>query len=177
MANIIKGTNAANIINGTAGDDIIIGFAGDDTLSGGNGNDTLSGGSGRDTLGGQGGTDYLNGESGDDLLVGGASQDFLFGGTGNDRFDYNLASESAPGASNRDIILDFTGNGAGVGDRIDLSTIDANSLVAGNQAFAAGQLSYVGGVLRADIIGTGVVNDIEIDLLGAALNIANDVIA
>jgi serralysin len=58
----------------------------------------------------------------------------------------------------RDVINDFVGNGNLAGDRIDLSTIDANHLLAGNQAFtfigsaeftAAGQLRYSGGVVEA----------------------------
>jgi serralysin len=55
------------------------------------------------------------------------------------------------------VITDFIGNGSLAGDLIDVSTIDANVLLAGNQAFtfrggaaftAAGQLRYSGGVLQ-----------------------------
>ena len=57
------------------------------------------------------------------------------GASGNDGFDFNSISESLPGAVNRDVITGFVGNGAAVGDGIDVSTIDANAVVAGNQAF------------------------------------------
>ncbi len=74
-------------------------------------------------------------------------------------FDYNRVSESLPGFLNRDVITDFDGQGNAVllGDRIDLADIDANGVLAGNQAFsyigsaaftAAGQLRYVGGLLQ-----------------------------
>jgi stage V sporulation protein SpoVS len=46
----------------------------------------------------------------------------------------------------------------------------------GDQDFAPWQLSYSGGALHANVIGTTA--DVEIDLMGApALNIAVDVIA
>lgn len=170
---IIVGNNANNVFNGTAFADTIIGLGGVDSLRGFDGNDTLSGGTGGDFLFGGSGTDYLNGESGNDVLDGGLQRDFLFGGTGNDRFDYNIAADSAPGALNRDVILDFTGNGVAVGDVIDLSSIDANALLAGNQAFAVAQLTYVGGILSANIIGTAPAPDLQIDLLGAPLVIAD----
>ena len=92
--------------------------------------------------------------AGDDVLVGGANADTLYGGLGfdtmtggggNDVFRYNLASESTSAA--RDGIQDFT-----LGDKIDLSRIDANTLLGGDQAFSfignaafsnqAGQLRY-----------------------------------
>lgn len=64
----------------------------------------------------------------------------------------------------RDIITDFNGAGIFAGDRIDLSAIDANLLLAGDQAFAAAQISYVGGILRADVLFGA---DLEIQLAGA----------
>ena len=43
--------------------------------------------------------------------------------------------DSKPGTATRDLIFDFGGIGGAPGDRVDLSTIDANSGRAGNQAF------------------------------------------
>jgi serralysin len=81
----------------------------------------------------------------------------MIGSDGFDRFDFNSVSQSLPGALNRDVITDFIGNGAAAGDLIDVSTIDANVLAAGNQEFTfirgaafsqAGQLRYSGGVVQ-----------------------------
>lgn len=72
----------------------------------------------------------LTGGAGNDTLTGGKGSDKLIGGTGNDVFDFNALNELGLGAGKRDVIADFS-----VGDKIDLSTIDANPTVAGNQAF------------------------------------------
>ncbi|MGC4095679.1 MAG: hypothetical protein QM706_01065 [Nitrospira sp.] len=55
-------------------------------------------------------------------------------------FDYNSVSESAAGTG-RDTIIGFTGSDPGGQgeDQIDLTTIDANAVVSGNQAF-----TYIG---------------------------------
>lgn len=173
---IIIGNNANNVLNGGAFADVVIGRGGNDILFGNAGNDSLNGGSGIDQLFGGSGSDYLNGDTGNDFLTGGLGRDVLIGGLGNDTFDYNAAADSLPGAANRDVIIDFQGNGAFAGDRIDLSTIDANVLVAGNQAFLPGQVSYVGGILSANIIGTAPAPDLQIDLLGAPLVLSDIVL-
>ena len=59
----------------------------------------------------------------------------MTGGGGFDRFDFNSVGESLPGLFSRDVITDFDGNGIFAGDVIDVSTIDANVLLLGNQAF------------------------------------------
>lgn len=91
------------------------------------------------------GADKLLGGGGNDILVGGSGRDALFGGAGTDFFDFNSPNETLPGKS-RDVIRDFTTQ-----DRIDLRTMDANSALAGNQAFTfitgtsftgAGQIYY-----------------------------------
>ncbi|MFZ3014289.1 MAG: M10 family metallopeptidase C-terminal domain-containing protein, partial [Nitrospira sp.] len=144
----------------------LFGLSGNDTLIGGLGNDTLDGGAGADTM---------NGGFGNDLLTGGAGKDILTGGGGFDTFCYNAAIESPPGGLNRDVITDFNGLGALVGDRIDLSKLDANVLIVGNQAFtyiggaaftAAGQLRYVGGVLQGST-DADTAAEFEIQLVGA----------
>ena len=127
------GTSAANTITGTAAVDSVNGAGGNDSIFGAGANDWLQGGAGNDTL---------RGGAGNDLLVGGTGADVLIGGAGNDRFDFNSVGESSPAA--RDALragdggLAFDGAGAGGGDRIDLSTIDANLLAGGNNTFVFG---------------------------------------
>jgi Ca2+-binding RTX toxin-like protein len=95
------------------------------------------------------GNDTLNGGDGNDRLIGGAGRDSLNGGAGNDVFDFDAVSDSPAGPALRDSIVGGFAHGS---DLIDLATIDANTLAAGNQAFSfigsaafsgvAGQLRY-----------------------------------
>ena len=73
--------------------------------------------------------DVLRGGGGADIIFGGRGADSLSGGGGADQFIYTNALDSTPTSS--DQILDFT---HGI-DTLSLSGIDANSLVAENQAF------------------------------------------
>ncbi len=142
-----------------------------ENLTGSSFSDTLTGNSGQNVLTGGGGNDTLNGGGGNDTLIGGLGLDTLTGGVGNDLFDYNSVNESLVGAS-RDKIIGFAGAGGALGDRIDLTTIDANSLLAGNQAFifggsfTAGHLRYVGGVLQGNT-DADVAAEFEIQLVGS----------
>jgi Ca2+-binding RTX toxin-like protein len=114
------------------------------------------------------------GESGDDTLIGGNGMDTLNGGRGNDVFDYNALSDS-PGFEEtspvviRDNIIGFDGKGRALGDRIDLSTIDANLDLAGNQTFHLNQLTYSGGILTATVIGFAIPGslDLQVRLVGS----------
>jgi Ca2+-binding RTX toxin-like protein len=110
----------------------LAGTAGVDSLVGGNGDDLLSGLAGNDTIDGGGGADRI---------VGGLGADVLWGGAGADTFVFRTVGESTPAASGRDTIMDFS---FADGDRIDLSSIDANSRVAGNQAFVMGGNHFTG---------------------------------
>jgi Ca2+-binding RTX toxin-like protein len=101
-------------------------------MVGGLGNDSLYGGRRADTLEGRGGADNLAGGGGKDVLIGGSGADALTGGAGADTFRYTSLGDSNT-AAGMDTILDFL---AAEGDRIDLSAIDANAGVGGNQAFA-----------------------------------------
>jgi Ca2+-binding RTX toxin-like protein len=139
-ANAGAGVNASltsSSASGGEGNDILrrienlIGSAHNDSLTGSIAANELSGGDGADSLNGGKGNDILDGGAENDLLTGGLGRDQLSGGTGADRFDFNSASESA--VLQMDSITDFN---AGEGDKIDLSTIDANSGIGGNQAFA-----------------------------------------
>jgi Ca2+-binding RTX toxin-like protein len=123
------GTDFSDMLFGSRGNDVLNGMGGHDTLLGGIGNDTINAGSGGDNI------------------YGGAGGDTLTGGTGCDAFIYQSESDS-PFGSAHDRIADFQSGF----DWIDLSAVDANTLLSGNQAFsfigtnsftAAGQLRYV----------------------------------
>ncbi|MEH2326328.1 MAG: hypothetical protein V7K32_22755 [Nostoc sp.] len=186
-------------INGFGGDDVLVGFdffssyflfggAGNDLLFGSiNGDyllgDDLSGVAGNDYLSGGEGNDALFGVGGNDTLFGGAGTDTLYGGAGNDVFEFDSVSDSQPGLS-RDIIKDFVGNGNLAGDRIDLSRIDANTTIKGDQAFsyigtraftAAGQIRYSGGILQGNT-DSNLAANFEIKLEGSPLLVASDII-
>lgn len=177
------GNDGADALSGLGGSDMLDGGAGDDLLRGGTGSDKLYGRSGADTLDGGGGTDTLAGNDGDDILQGGSSKDTLSGGTGADRFVFGLA-DSAADHTRSDRISDFRHS---QGDRLDLSAIDADSTLAGDQAFAfigtaafgkvAGQLHLVadGGntYVEGDINADGVA-DFAIRLDGAVTLVAGD---
>jgi Ca2+-binding RTX toxin-like protein len=91
-------------------------------------------------------SDTLKGGALTDLIHGNLGADTLAGGGGADAFRYQNIAESNSGSM--DQILDFT---TGT-DKIELDRIDANTLVAGNQAFAwIGSDAFTGsaGQLRA----------------------------
>ncbi|WP_449219877.1 hypothetical protein [Tistrella mobilis] len=95
----------------------------------------------------------LRGFGGDDVLTGMRGADRLEGGSGADRFIYSQVHDSGVGRDARDVILDFS---RAEGDRIDLSQIDAQTGLAGNQAFSfigAAWFDGTAGALRAAQIG------------------------
>lgn len=98
------------------------------------------------------GDDFLTGGAGNDLIYGGLGQDSMTGGGGADIFRFDSVGQSA--ANSSDFIFDFTST---EGDRIDLSRIDANSLLSGDQAFAfIGDATFsAAGQLRAVFLGVG----------------------
>lgn len=134
LADTMTGSAFNDTFKAGGGADTLTMGAGADTAYGGDGGDTLFGGSGADTLIGEAGDDDLFGGSGADILRGGAGADRLVGSTGADTFDFNATTDSTPG--DRDVIDDFGNPGNGAGDVIDLSGIDANTGVNGNQTFA-----------------------------------------
>ncbi|HEX2727096.1 MAG TPA: calcium-binding protein, partial [Beijerinckiaceae bacterium] len=108
----------------------------------------------------------------------GLGRDQMVGSAGADVFDFNALADSVVGA-NRDVVYFEHAEG----DKIDVSNIDANAAVGGNQAFAfiggagfsgaAGQLRFSGGVLQGDVNGDGNA-DFEVRIVGTL--IAGDVI-
>jgi len=131
---VVIGGAGNDYLGGEFGNDVISGGAGNDYLFGDEGNDRVSGGDGADYVQGYSGDDVLDGGNGSDLLAGGPGCDKLTGGAGSDTFLYYEAAESVPGAF--DIVRDFTSlQGEGADDQIDLSLIDANVSLDGDQAF------------------------------------------
>jgi len=114
--------------NGPAND--IIGGSGNDLLSGLGGADFIRSGDGDDTLLGGVGNDILVGDGGNDVLIGGTGRDVMNGGTGADVFRFETLADTRTG-TNADVIGDFA---VGV-DRIDVSAIDPNATLAGDQAY------------------------------------------
>lgn len=167
------------MINGGAGNDLVIGSYNNDVLIG----DDFDGVAGNDYLAGLDGNDALYGVGGNDTLIGGGGTDKLIGGTGNDVFRFDSVSDSQPGLL-RDIIKDFVGNGNLPGDRIDLSGIDANTTIKGDQAFtyigsraftAPGQIRYSGDILQGNT-DSNLSANFEIQLEGSPLLMASDII-
>ncbi|WP_342236125.1 calcium-binding protein [Inquilinus sp. OTU3971] len=179
-ADILVGNSGANTLTGNGGADLLSGGDGNDVLRGGAGPDAYDGGNGIDAItytesgmgvyvnlttglglwgalgetftsienvNGSSGNDQLDGDSGDNVLNGWAGKDTLTGGGGADRFVFSSLVHTVVGAA--DSITDFD---RAQGDLIDLSQIDADTTVAGNQAFTfigtglytgqAGELRY-----------------------------------
>ncbi|WP_417581806.1 peroxidase family protein [Pelagibacterium sp.] len=166
-----------DLVNGGAGNDTVVAGAGDDRIvaAAGDGNDAyfgdeISGGIGNDTLdmssissdaavdlgtglGGFGsamsaetGSDTLWGienvvtGSGNDTITASTAVNIIDGGTGNDVFVFDSVA-----AANGDTIVGFE-----AGDKLDLSAIDSNAGLVGNQSFTlvnGGQSAGIGQLL------------------------------
>jgi RTX calcium-binding nonapeptide repeat (4 copies) len=153
--------DVAAIVDGGDGADSVLGGAGFDRLSGGNGDDALYGGEGRDALIGGRGADILFGGEGKDRLFGGAGQDLLHGGGGDDVFAFARTLESSGVAAEADRILDYA-----EGDTIDVSLIDADTALSGDQAFAwIGSAAFSGaaGQLRTEVSGGDTIIACDVD--------------
>ena len=152
-------------------------FYGFENVTGSSGNDSLFGDAGVNTLDGFVGNDFVNGRGGNDILIGDGGADVLIGGAGADSIDcyflalgndfardtvrYSAVSESGTGGATRDTILSFTRGAAATADRIDLSAIDANPTLAGNQAFL-----FIGTTaFRANRVGEVRIIDLGADVL------------
>jgi serralysin len=129
------GGNAAVEVHGFGGDDWLDGSAGNDVFLGGTENDYLFGEAGHDRLYGDEGSDRLEGDAGNDTLGGGLGGDYLVGGADADIFKYFAVEDSQNilinGLLQQDQIADFVQGQ----DKIDLSAIDADPGLPGDQAF------------------------------------------
>ncbi len=190
--NSLDGGSGADLLDGGAGKDNLLGGDGTDILIGGMGNDTLNGGAGDDladyTDAAAGfvnvnlstgkaigdGADTLTsiedviGSEGDDIFIGSAVGNEFTGGLGADQMSlgsdkavdlliYRAVSESI--AAERDRISQFMSQQ----DRISLSGIDANSKVAGDQAFAFSGTAAKANALwyrQVDVDGDKKINDL-----------------
>ena len=149
----LYGHNGNDILHGGSGNDRINAGDGNDTLYGDDGKDDLRGGQGNDTLYGGDGDDRLFGHAGDDEMSGGLGSDTLIGSSGADRFVLESVDDSTVDLSGRDLFKDFD---VTEGDIIDLSAIDANSTLSGDQAFSfIGEQDFSGqaGELRTEVNG------------------------
>jgi Ca2+-binding RTX toxin-like protein len=176
-ANTATGDNVA----GAGLKDTIAGFEnakGGDTIDyihGSGGPNILDGGGGRDILFGYGGNDTLIGGADIDVLTGGAGKDTLTGGTGADSFYLLAITDSGTSKGVRDTITDFNE----ADDNLDVTFIDANTVLAGNDAFdfigvnavftnVAGQLraywTATGQIVQGDVNGDGKA-DFSIELI------------
>jgi len=190
-ADTLTGSGGGDLLRGYGKADHITGRGGADTLYGGGGNDTILGGGGRDELFGGGGNDRLSGQAGNDALFGGAGADVLSGGGGRDELVGGAGADILAGGGGRDVFRFFTpkeiGNGKThdvvqdfeAGDTINLFSIDADTTLAGNQAFdfigdtgfsgTAGELRVVHGkartLVQGDVDGDGL-RDFLLELTG-----------
>jgi VCBS repeat-containing protein len=123
-SDIINGGDNTDLLYGQADNDTIHGNTVNDDIFGGSGSDVLFGDAGSDQIYGGAGNDTIDGGQGGDTIVGGYGADILTGGDGIDFFVYLSVLDT------NDTITDFSGN-----DRIDLSAIDADSILTGNQDF------------------------------------------
>jgi Ca2+-binding RTX toxin-like protein len=142
---------------GSSGKDYLFALGGNDTISGLGGNDALYGGKGKDDI---------DGGRGRDKITGGAGHDTMTGGKGADTFVFLKVSDSRASGT-PDVIADYNGS---EGDRIDLRKIDADSTLAGNQAFHLGGTSFDGEAGELIIVDDGVGNaSIQADIDGDAV--------
>ncbi|WP_456827820.1 hypothetical protein [Bradyrhizobium sp. USDA 4518] len=123
--------NVENAILTGYGWNSLVGSTAWNVLTGNSGNNTLSGGLGNDTL------------------IGKLGKDTLTGGGGLDKMVFETLADSGVAFSTRDVINTFAH-----GDKIDVSAIDANSTVAGNQPFTfVDHFSHAAGQLQWDLTG------------------------
>jgi Ca2+-binding RTX toxin-like protein len=139
--------------------------------------ENLTGSLQADNLWGDGNANVLNGIAGNDVLKGYGGADRLLGGEGADRFVFTSVGDALPLGAGSEYIPDFN---EAQGDKIDLGQIDANVLVAGNQAFtpigvnvafngAAGELRFNNGLLEGDVNGDRLADfQIHLDVAGVS---------
>lgn len=117
----LHGNVGLDIVYGGAGNDSVMGGKNEDMVIGEEGNDLVRGGWANDSMFGGAGSDSIL--SGDDTLLSGKGDDWLFGEDGNDRLDGRLGNDvltggggadifvfasTLDGATNVDLVIDFT---------------------------------------------------------------------
>ena len=153
----LKGLGGKDTLSGGASSDLLDGGTGNDKLNGGSpasissssrgsakvvvdlslSTDTAKRGTETDTLTsiegaiGSSAGDTFKGDANNNWFQGGLGKDTFSGGSGRDLYDFNAVAESGTTATTRDVITDFDH----LVDDIDLMGIDANTAIAGNQAF------------------------------------------
>jgi Ca2+-binding RTX toxin-like protein len=131
----LRGGAFADVLTGDAAANWLVGSHANDYLAGGGGNDVLFGGRDNDTL------------------IGGAGVDIMRGDGGADVFRFAAASDTGAPGQVRDRILDFV---QADGDRIDISAIDANTVLPLAQNFTfigTGTTAFTDeGQVRAQVI-------------------------
>jgi Ca2+-binding RTX toxin-like protein len=163
--NGLWGSNFNDTLTGGLGDQWFVGQGGDDLIDGGAGNDTVSYladpngvtvnlalGTATDGWGsiwnlqgtdillnienieGSSFNDTLIGNGGANVITGGGGTDILTGDAGADTFKFDAISDSSADLLFSDVITDFLHET----DKIDLSAIDANTGLGGDQDFLFG---------------------------------------
>ncbi|SFH23990.1 type I secretion C-terminal target domain (VC_A0849 subclass) [Nitrosospira sp. Nsp14] len=125
--NFIFGTPGSDVITTSSASTGVLGFPSKLTTAD---SDRIDGGDGKDVLDGGGG---------DDTLLGGLGADTLLGGAGKDTFQFDSVNESPYAITGYDTISDFNPL---EGDAIDLTRIDADTGLLGDQAFLPNQLVF-----------------------------------
>ncbi len=211
----LTGSAFDDVLEGDGGNNVLVGGAGVDTLSyahatagvsvslalttaqntGGAGIDTvtqfenLTGSAYGDTLTGSSAANVLTGLAGDDSLVGGVGADTLVGGAGDDTLSGGLSADhfvfaDVVGGAGVDTIIDFS---HAQSDKIDLSGVDANTTLGGDQGFVfigasafhdvAGELRFVvsgsNTTVMGDTNGDGVA-DFTLNLTGVTTLVSGD---
>jgi|GEM_PF-6632507 len=169
----LSGIDYSNMAAGTTVEDTLSGGIGDDTLIGYN-NDLLYGGAGADKLTGSA---FAYGEDGNDTIIASVDENFsipaggiLAGGAGDDVISGALDGFTVDVGTGKDTVIagvaSFDILNFGAGDLLDLSAIDADPNVAGNQAFTwiGGQtFSQKAGELRFDTASHALSGDLDGD--------------
>lgn len=159
-----------------------LGFYGIDTIVGiesawgGSGDDFFHGNDLENNLEGYAGNDYLRGHAGDDTLHGGTGADTLIGDGGADEInlgDNDNASDKVKFNhildstwEDMDTVFDFESTWESGDDKIDLSQIDANLSISGNQSFAfrgSGAFISSGGEVRLVEVDSGTIVMVDND--------------
>lgn len=162
LGTTLDGAGGDDLVQGGAGDDLLYGGIGNDRLTGNAGGDMLLAGDGNDTVYGSAGNDGLDGGSGNDMLEGGVGTDRMRGGAGSDVFQFRTGDFGTSATGGFDRILDFSRI---EGDRISLSMVDANTTLAGDQAF-----QFIGGSAFGKVAG-----QVRVELIGSDSFVSGDV--